>query len=63
MAVYGLSRMPYGEQLCWRTQHCPGHAAAPDAADLALAGWQVFAPLLHAARIRTHLPHAPGDQA
>lgn len=63
MAVYDLSRMPYGEQLRWRTQHCPAHAAAPNAADLALAGWQVFDPLLHAAHIRTRLPHAPGDQA
>jgi hypothetical protein len=27
------------------------------AADVALADWQVFDPLLHAAHIRTRLPH------
>ncbi|MFJ8275508.1 hypothetical protein ACIQ8G_35410 [Streptomyces sp. NPDC094154] len=62
MAVYDLSRLPYGEQVRWRTQHCPAHAAAPTAADLALAGWQVFDPLLHAAHIRARLPHGPGGQ-
>lgn len=61
MAVYDLSRLPYTEQLRWRTQRCPAHAATPGAADLALAGWEVFDPLLHAAHIRTRLPHAtPG---
>lgn len=63
MALYDLSRLPYGEQLRWRTQRCPAHAAAPNAADLALAGWQVFDPLLHAAHIRTRLPHDPGGEA
>ncbi|MFE2445247.1 DUF6083 domain-containing protein [Streptomyces sp. NPDC059426] len=58
MAVYDLSRLPYAEQLRWRTQRCPAHAAAPGAADLALADWQVFDPLLHAAHIHTRLPHA-----
>ncbi|MDX3244605.1 DUF6083 domain-containing protein [Streptomyces sp. ME18-1-4] len=62
MAVYDLSSLPYGEQLRWRTQHCPAHAAAPNAADLALAGWQAFDPLLHAAHIRTRLPHGPDGQ-
>ena len=57
MAVYDLSHLPYAEQLRWRTQHCPAHAAAPGAADLALAGWQPFDPLLHAAHIHTRLPH------
>ncbi|MFG2030494.1 DUF6083 domain-containing protein [Streptomyces sp. NPDC048825] len=38
MAVYDLSRQPYTEQLRWRTQRCPAHAATPGAADLALAG-------------------------
>ncbi|MFJ8936443.1 hypothetical protein ACIRL0_12115 [Streptomyces sp. NPDC102365] len=61
MAVYDLSRLPYAEQMRWRTQRCPAHATNPGAADLALAGWQVFDPLLHAAHIRTRLPHAmPG---
>lgn len=61
MAVYDLSRLPYAEQLRWRTQRCPVHAAAPGAADLALAGWQVFDPLLHAEHIHTRLPHAPAN--
>ncbi|MDQ0935171.1 DUF6083 domain-containing protein [Streptomyces turgidiscabies] len=61
MAVYDLSRLPYAEQMRWRTQRCHTHAAHPGAADLALAGWQVFDPLLHAAHIRTRLPHTtPG---
>ncbi|NGO43064.1 DUF6083 domain-containing protein [Streptomyces ureilyticus] len=63
MALYDLSRLPYAEQLRWRTQRCPAHAAAPNAADLALAGWQVFDPLLHAAHIRTRLPRDPGGEA
>lgn len=62
MAVYDLSRLPYAEQLRWRTQRCPAHAAAPGAADLALAGWQVFDPLLHAAHIHTRLPHSPASR-
>ncbi|MDT0570347.1 DUF6083 domain-containing protein [Streptomyces sp. DSM 3412] len=59
MAVYDLGHLPYGEQLRWRTQHCSAHAAAPSVADLALAGSQPFAPLLHAAHIHTRLPHPP----
>jgi hypothetical protein len=62
MAVYDLSRLPHAEQLRWRTQRCPAHAAAPNAADLALAGWQVFDPLLHAAHIRTRLHDGTGGQ-
>ncbi|WP_406349790.1 DUF6083 domain-containing protein [Streptomyces sp. NBC_00658] len=58
MAVYDLSHLPYQEQLRWRTQRCPAHAAAPGAADLALADWQVFDPLLHAEHIHTRLPHS-----
>ncbi|MFJ9011506.1 DUF6083 domain-containing protein [Streptomyces canus] len=57
MAVYDLSHLPHTDQRRWRAQHCPVHAATPGAADLALAGWQVFDPLLHAAHIRTRLPH------
>ncbi|WP_256959411.1 DUF6083 domain-containing protein [Streptomyces viridochromogenes] len=56
MAVYDLSHLPHPEQLRWRGQRCPAHAA-PGAADLTLAGWQPFDPLLHAKHIRTHLPH------
>ncbi|MEU2915721.1 DUF6083 domain-containing protein [Streptomyces massasporeus] len=59
MAVYDLGHLPYSEQLRWRAQRCPAHAAAPGAADLALAQWQPFDPLLHAAHIRTGLPHPP----
>ncbi|MGC0344376.1 DUF6083 domain-containing protein [Streptomyces sp. SLBN-8D4] len=60
MAVYDLSRLTHAEQLRWRSQRCPLHAAAPGAPDLALTGWQVFDPLLHVQHIRARLPH---DQA
>ncbi|MER5384261.1 hypothetical protein ABT040_28980 [Streptomyces sp. NPDC002688] len=59
MAVYDLSRLPYVEQLRWRTQRCPAHAATLGAADLAPAGWQVFDPFLHTAHLHTRLPHTP----
>ncbi|MER6094097.1 DUF6083 domain-containing protein [Streptomyces bluensis] len=59
MAVYDLSSLPYSEQLRWRSQRCPAHAATPSAADLALAGWQTFDPLLHASHIHTRLPARP----
>ncbi|WP_326800508.1 DUF6083 domain-containing protein [Streptomyces sp. NBC_01788] len=58
MAVYDLSHLPYTHQLRWRAQHCPAHATGT-APDLTLADWQVFDPLLHAAHIRTRLPHIP----
>ncbi|MEU0785378.1 DUF6083 domain-containing protein [Streptomyces sp. NPDC006173] len=57
MAIYDLSRLPFTEQLRWRIQRCSVHAAAPGAADLVPAGWQVFDPLLHAAHLHTRLPH------
>ncbi|MFI6340815.1 DUF6083 domain-containing protein [Streptomyces sp. NPDC050535] len=57
MAVYDLSRLSYAEQLRWRTQRCPDHAAAPGAADLTLARWEVLDPLLHAEHLHTRLPH------
>ena len=57
MVVYDLGHLPYAEQLRWRTQRCPAHTAAPGAPDLALTGWQVFDPLLHAGHIHTRLPH------
>ncbi|MEU9347997.1 DUF6083 domain-containing protein [Streptomyces sp. NPDC048278] len=58
MAVYDLSHLPYIAQLRWRAQRCPTHATGT-APDLALADWQVFDPLLHAAHIHTRLPHPP----
>ncbi|NUK82194.1 hypothetical protein HRW23_33515 [Streptomyces lunaelactis] len=61
MAVYDLTHLPYAEQLRWRTQRCPAHVAAPAAADLALADWEVFDPLLHHQHIHARLPAAaPG---
>ncbi|MEU5015609.1 DUF6083 domain-containing protein [Streptomyces sp. NPDC021749] len=57
MAVYSLNHLPYTEQLRWRAQRCPLHAAASQAADLAVAEWEPFDPLLHAAYICTRLPH------
>ncbi|MER6352417.1 DUF6083 domain-containing protein [Streptomyces sp. NPDC001634] len=56
MAVYGLSSLPYGEQLRWRTQRCPQHAATPTAADLALTDWEPFDPLVHLAYVHRRLP-------
>ncbi|QLJ02869.1 hypothetical protein HZZ00_18865 [Streptomyces sp. NEAU-sy36] len=56
MAVYDLSHLPYAEQLRWRTQRCTTHAASATAADVALASWEPFDPLLHADYIRTELP-------
>lgn len=56
MAVYDLTDLPYMEQLRWRTQRCSAHAAAPAAADMALAGWEVFDPLLHHEHIHARLP-------
>ncbi|OAH11723.1 DUF6083 domain-containing protein [Streptomyces jeddahensis] len=62
MAVYDLGHQPYAEQLRWRTQRCPAHAAVPGAPDLALAGWQVFDPLLHSEYIKTDLPVTPSGR-
>ncbi|MEV6781193.1 hypothetical protein [Streptomyces sp. NPDC051098] len=56
MAVYALAHLAYQEQLRWRTQRCQAHAAAPRAADLALAEWEVFDPLLHHQHIHARLP-------
>lgn len=56
IAIYDLSHLPHTEQLRWRAQRCPTHAATHAAADLALAGWQPFDPLLHATHTRTELP-------
>ncbi|MET9080704.1 DUF6083 domain-containing protein [Streptomyces sp. NPDC004237] len=56
MAVYDLSSLPYAEQLRWRTQRCRSHAAATNAADLALTDWEPFDPLLHHAHVHPRLP-------
>ncbi|MGW8359018.1 DUF6083 domain-containing protein [Streptomyces wedmorensis] len=56
IALYDLGHLPYSEQLRWRTQHCPSHAAAQGAPDLALAEWEPFDPLLHHAFLATRLP-------
>ncbi|MEU2108726.1 DUF6083 domain-containing protein [Streptomyces sp. NPDC019507] len=56
LVLYNLNRAPYAEQLRWRAQRCPAHMVASTAPDLALAGWQVFDPLLHHAHIHRHLP-------
>ncbi|RZB13612.1 hypothetical protein StrepF001_43200, partial [Streptomyces sp. F001] len=61
MAVYDLGHLPHAEQRRWRAQHCPAHASPPSAADLALAAWQVFDPLLHVAYIHARLPHPPAS--
>ncbi|MCR8575922.1 DUF6083 domain-containing protein [Streptomyces sp. Isolate_219] len=58
MAVYDLNRLPYTEQLRWRAQRCPLHAAASQVADLALAEWEVFDPLLHHSYMHPRLPTA-----
>ncbi|MGW7406821.1 DUF6083 domain-containing protein [Streptomyces sp. NPDC054833] len=56
MALYDLSSLPYAEQLRWRTQRCPRHAAAQTAADLALTDWEPFDPLVHHAYMHPRLP-------
>lgn len=56
IALYDLGHLPYSEQLRWRTQHCPVHAAAQDAPDLALAEWEPFDPLHHHAFLATRMP-------
>ncbi|MFD7677045.1 hypothetical protein [Streptomyces sp. NPDC060187] len=56
MAVYHLAALSYAEQLRWRSQRCPQHAATPTAADLAMADWERFDPLLHSEHIHARLP-------
>ncbi|MFB6628145.1 DUF6083 domain-containing protein [Streptomyces sp. NPDC056374] len=56
IALYDLGHLPYSEQLRWRTQRCPAHAAAHAAPDLALAEWEPFDPLRHHAFLATRLP-------
>jgi hypothetical protein len=59
MAVYDLTHLPYSEQLRWRAQRCPAHAAAPAAADTARTAWEPFNPLTHHQHIQHHLPGTP----
>ncbi|MET7566845.1 hypothetical protein ABZS95_43720, partial [Streptomyces sp. NPDC005479] len=56
MAIYDLTHLTYAEQLRWRHQRCPHHAATPGAADLALCDWEPFDPLLHHQHIHNRLP-------
>lgn len=56
MAVYSLSALSYQEQLRWRAQRCPRHAAAPTAGDLAVPNWEPFDPLRHHEHIHARLP-------
>jgi hypothetical protein len=56
MAIYDLTSLPYGEQLRWRVQRCLVHEVTPSTADLALADWEPFDPLLHRAHIHSRLP-------
>ncbi|GAA2679248.1 DUF6083 domain-containing protein [Streptomyces lunalinharesii] len=58
MAIYNLNHLPSPEQLRWRAQRCPLHAAPSQASDLALAEWELFDPLLHHTHIHTRLPTA-----
>ncbi|MGW4981315.1 DUF6083 domain-containing protein [Streptomyces mirabilis] len=56
LAVYALTGLPYAEQLRWRAQRCPEHAAIPTAADVAVTEWEPFDPLIHHEHIHTRLP-------
>ncbi|MEV6395905.1 DUF6083 domain-containing protein [Streptomyces sp. NPDC051907] len=63
MAVYDLASLPCAEQLRWRAQRCPAHAAASAAVDLAPPDWEVFDLLLHHRLVHDRLPApapAPG---
>ncbi|MFH8681267.1 DUF6083 domain-containing protein [Streptomyces lydicus] len=56
MAVYALTDLPYAEQLRWRAQRCPEHAATPTATDVAVAEWEPFDPLIHQEHVHNRLP-------
>ncbi|MGW7440206.1 hypothetical protein [Streptomyces sp. NPDC054849] len=56
IAVYDLGHLSHEEQERWHTQRCPLHALAPGAADVTLADWEIFDPLLHRHHIATRLP-------
>ncbi|MGP3927225.1 DUF6083 domain-containing protein [Streptomyces sp. 8N616] len=55
MAIYDISHLPYTEQLRWRAQHCVQHTATT-AADIAVAEWEPFDPLIHHQHIHPRLP-------
>ncbi|QGZ52723.1 hypothetical protein GPZ77_02670 [Streptomyces sp. QHH-9511] len=55
-AVYDLGRLPYSEQVRWRTQRCPTHAVTTGAPDLAMVDWELFDPVVHHAHLATRLP-------
>ncbi|MFG3172344.1 DUF6083 domain-containing protein [Streptomyces sp. NPDC048200] len=57
MTVYDLTRLPYAEQLRWRSQRCLLHAATPSVANLAFADWELFDPLIHHEHIHSRLPN------
>ncbi|MFE9045665.1 hypothetical protein ACFYOG_32770 [Streptomyces sp. NPDC007818] len=59
IAVYDLTHLSYSEQIRWRTQRCPTHAATVTTPDLTLADWEPFDPLLHHALTATRLPTHP----
>ncbi|MEU9712620.1 DUF6083 domain-containing protein [Streptomyces sp. NPDC047967] len=61
VAVYDLTHLPFAEQMRWRHQHCPGHAAS-SAADLALTEWEPFDARLHHQHIHQSLPHSGRKQ-
>ncbi|MYR47550.1 hypothetical protein GTY83_37040 [Streptomyces sp. SID4928] len=61
MAVYDLTHLAVAEQMRWRHQHCPGHAAS-SAAELALTEWEPFDPRLHHQHIHQRLPHGERKQ-
>ncbi|WP_259453945.1 DUF6083 domain-containing protein [Streptomyces ginkgonis] len=68
MSVYVLTHLPYADQLRWRAQRCPEHAAIPTAPDVTVAEWEPFDPLVHHEHIHTRLPtlarpHGPADRS
>lgn len=62
IAVYDLGRLSYAEQLRWRTQRCPAHAADSAVPDLALTAWEPFDPIRHHQHVVTRLPSRPRRQ-
>ncbi|MEV8628561.1 DUF6083 domain-containing protein [Streptomyces sp. NPDC051079] len=63
IAVYDLGNLHYSEQLRWRTQRCPTHAASTAAPDLALAEWEPLDPLRHQKFLATRLPRTSNSHS
>ncbi|MEW2397633.1 DUF6083 domain-containing protein [Streptomyces sp. NPDC046862] len=68
MAVYALTGLPYAEQLRWRAQRCPEHAAIPTATDVAVNEWEPFDPLIHYEHVHARIPtlarfHGPAGRS